>query len=137
MKYLTSPETVLSAKGADGIGTNIDVSDFEEIWVKVTSASSANLLLSFVGAAKGAVPDFNAAISASNLYTTLSFSDPSAVASELPDATAGTGVTFSGTDQFKIYKILNGSGIHWFNAKVSSWAVGNVSVSVWGVKTKC
>lgn len=136
MQYLTSLQTVLSEKGADGVGTTVNVSEWKEIWVAVTSASSANLVLTFLGAGPGAAPAFASAISASNLYTTLSFSDPSGVASELPDATAGTGVTFSGTDQFKIYKILNGSGMEWFNAKVASWAAGNVSVSIWGLKEK-
>ncbi len=136
MKYFTSIQTVLSAKAADGIGEIIIVEDWDEIWVEVSSASSANLLLSFVGSGSATAPDFSASISGSNHYSTLAFADSGLVNSELPDATSGAGLTFSGTDQFKIYKMLNATGIKFFNAKVASRVAGNVTVKAWGVKHK-
>ena len=136
MKYFTSVEAVLTAQGANGTGTTINVEDWEEIWVEVSSASSANLILSFVGSGSETAPDFSAAISGSNHYSQLAFTDVNTVASELPDSTSGAGLTFTGTDQFKIYKMLNATGIRTFTAKVASWAAGNVTVKAWGVKTK-
>lgn len=136
MQYLTPLQTILSAQAATGTGTVVNVEDWEKILVEIATASSANLTVKLQGSISDAVPDFSAAVTASNMWDYLSFRDSEAVASELGDATAGdTGFAVSGTDDFKNVTV-NYPGLKWLCATVTARSAGSVTVKARGVKTK-
>lgn len=134
MKFLTSLNTILSAKAATGIGTTVNVEEWDEIIVEIATASSANLTMKLQGSVSDSAPTFSSAASASNHWVYLSFRDAEGVASELADATAGaTGFVVAGTDAFKIVTIPV-KGLKWLNAEVTARAAGSVTVKARGVK---
>lgn len=134
MKYLTPLYTILSAKAATGIGTTVDVEQWDEIYLEFATADSANLTVKLLGSISESSPDFSAAKSVSNMYDFLAYTDADTVASELPDATSGaTGIAVAGTDDFRILKIVC-KGIKWLNAEVTARAAGSVTVKARGVK---
>lgn len=114
--------TVLDAKGATGIGVNINVKDFRHIIVAIATASSANLTVKAVGSIEATCPDFSAAQSASNMYDFLEMVDYQSGAK----VTGDTGIAFSGTDDFRLFEV-NTNGMEWFNLRVTARAAGNIT----------
>lgn len=119
--------TLLDAKAATGIGTPIDVRDYQKITVTVATASSANLTVKFQGALPAAdeysYPDFNAAQSVTNMWDYIEIID-------LEDGAAidgDVGIAPAGTDDFRIFQ-LNTEGLAYINAVVTARSAGSVTV---------
>lgn len=115
--------TVLDAKAATGVGSNIYVGDFRHLVISVATASSANLTVKFQGAIGETCPDFSAAQSATNMWDYIEVKD-------LQDGSAidgDTGLAPAGTDDFRVFEV-NVNGLNWFNARVTARAAGNVTV---------
>lgn len=136
MQYLTSLNTIFSAQAATGTGTVINVEDWEKILVEIATATSANLTVKLQGSISDAVPDFSAAVTASNMWDYLSFADSDAIGTNLVELTAGaTGFAVAGTDAFKNV-VVTYPGLKWICATVTARSAGSVTVKARGVKTK-
>lgn len=115
--------TVLDAKGATGIGVNINVKDFRHVIVAIATASSANLTVKAVGSIEATCPDFSAVQSVSNMYDFLEMVDYQSGSHIAGD----TGVAFTGTDDFRLLEV-NTNGMEWMNMRVTARVAGNVTV---------
>lgn len=117
-------QTILSAKASTGTGTAVNVQDFKNIQLEVSSASSADLTVKIQGSMAETSPDFSAAASTSNPWTYIAsydLNDPSAI------IVGSTGVVYTGTDA--VYNLLvNVDGLALVNATVTARAAGNVTV---------
>lgn len=116
-------ETILLAKATNGVGTTLDVRDFQNIVVSISSASSANLTIKCQGSISESSPDFSIAASSSNQWGYIGIY-------ELDGATlkaGSTGVVYAGTDSTGLYSI-NTDGLTWLNFQVSGYAAGNITV---------
>ena len=125
---LVQKRVIMNAKAATGVGTNIDVTDYQDICVCVSSAANANLTVKCVGSMgksvdSDAAPDFTAAQSATNQWDFIAMWDlePGTIVA------GATGMVFPGLDDTKNF-MINVSGLKWLNFIVTAYAVGSVSV---------
>lgn len=118
-------KTILDAKGADGIGTLIDVADAKTIVLEFSTSGSAQLTTKFQGSTMEEPPAWGSAKSVANHFSYLQAID---LEDSLP-VDGDDGVVLAGTDVVKHYE-LNVNGMKWFNAIVSGWSVGAVTVKV-------
>ena len=116
---------MLSAKAADGIGANINVTDFRHILLEFGTASSANMTVKFQGSLSDTAPDFSAAQSVSNHWDYIGVYDL-----QSGNIIAGdTGIALAAADDFRLL-MVNTDGLKWVNAIVSSYVAGSVTVKV-------
>jgi hypothetical protein len=116
---------ILDAKGATGIGTPMEVSEFMHLVGYLATASNANLTVKFQGSIQEAMPDFSASQSKTNMWTYIQIKD-------LKDGSSidgGTGIAMAGTDDFRQFE-LNVNGLKWINAVVTAYSVGSVDVGI-------
>jgi len=125
---LVQRHVILNAKASTGIGTSIDVTDYQDICVCISSATNANLTVKCVGSMgksvdSDAVPDFTAAQSATNQWDYLSMWDlePGTI------VVGNTGLAFAGADDTKNL-MVNVSGLKWLNFRVTTYVAGNINV---------
>ena len=118
-------QTILSAKGADGIGTTVNVVNFKNIIIELATASSAALVVKIQASVSDVAPDFSAAASPSNHWTYIQVVD---LISNL-GIIGGTGITASGTDLLQLLE-LDVNGIKWVNMEVSGWSVGTITTKI-------
>ncbi len=118
-------QTILNAKGANGVGTATNVQNFKNIIIQLATASNAALTVKIQASISAAAPDFSAAASPSNHWTYIQVVD---LISNLP-IIGGTGITASGTDLFQLLE-LDVNGIRWINMEVSSWTVGTITTKI-------
>lgn len=120
-------KSILSAKAANGVGTTISgVSDFKNLELELTSASSANLTVKVQGSFAETAPDFSTAASATNPWFYVALYDL-----ESPGAiiNGSTGIVFAGTDA--VYGLIaNVDGLQHINAIVSGYAAGNATLKL-------
>lgn len=116
-------ETILSAKAANGVGTTIDVRDYQNIIVSIASASNANLTVKCQGSSSDTSPTFSSAASVTNVWDYIAMY-------EMRGATlvaGGTGKVYAGADATNLY-MVNANGLTFLNFEVSGYAAGNVTV---------
>jgi len=124
-RQLKNLVTMLSAKAADGIGANINVTDFRHILLEFGTASSANMTVKFQGSLSDTAPDFSAAQSVSNHWDYIGVYDL-----QSGNIIAGdTGIALAAADDFRLL-MVNTDGLKWVNAIVSSYVAGSVTVKV-------
>jgi len=120
--------TVLDAKGATGVGANIDVGSYKDVIVAVIGASSANLTVKCCGSMYHARDiAFGTAASATNPHDFVAMYD-------LEDASlvdGDTGVAFTGSNDVRQFKI-NTDAMETINFNVTAWVAGSVTVYLWG-----
>ena len=118
-----SPIDILSAQGATGAGTAVNVQDFRHITVVVSSANTADLTVHAQGAIAATAPTWTSAAALANEWSYIGMYD-------YEDATfkdGDTGIVFAGADDTAIYTI-NTDGLKWLNFRVSAWVAGDVTV---------
>jgi len=116
-------QTVLNAKGADGIGTPMYIGDHQHVILEIWFAA-ATLTIKFQGSVSESVPDFSAAQALDNLWDYIEVVD-------LEDGTAidgDTGISSSGAASDARIVELNTNGMRWLNLIVSSRSAGSVTV---------
>lgn len=118
---------------ADGVGTSIDVSAYERIFLQVGSANDgagdpANLTVKFVGSMSDSAPDFSASRTVTNNFEYIDAIDLEDGASVDGD----TGLAFGAANDIRNFEI-NLGGLHWINAVISSYVAGKLTVKVFGV----
>lgn len=116
---------ILDAKAATGVGQNIMVKDYRHLVVAIGTASNANLTLKAVGSLEETAPDFSTAQSVSNMYDFIEMVDLQSGSK----VTGDTGISFSGTDDFRMFEI-NTNGLQWLNFKVTARSAGSVTVNL-------
>jgi len=107
------------------IGHNIQCEDFRNGVITFNSANSANMTVKFQGGISETVPDFSAAQSTTNRWDYVQIIDLEDGASIDGD----TGVVLSGTDDQRLFEV-NMNHLKWFNAIISGWAAGDVTVKI-------
>ncbi len=117
--------TVLDAKAATGIGTNVDVSQHRHLVLMVGTASSADLTCKFQGSVLETVPDFSTAQTVANHWDYVQVVDLQSGSGIAGD----TGFVVTGTDDFRLFEV-NVNGLKWFNARVTARSAGSVTVKI-------
>ena len=131
----SSRYTVLNAKAANGVGSNINVSDYQFVVLTLTTAAASTLTLKVQGAVENPVPvavgvpnvpDFSVAASPTNAWTYMySYDlDPNT------GVAGSTGYPVSAASIVKTVKV-NTADIDWLNVQVSGLSAG--SATVWAV----
>lgn len=122
-------DTLLSASGADGFSSALNVADFRHILADVASASmglGGTLTVRFLGSIGKQPPTFSSAASASNRWSYIELIDTNTGETIQGDE----GITISGSDDLKKVE-LNVNGLDYICAQVSGYnAPGNVTVFV-------
>jgi hypothetical protein len=123
--------TVLSAKAANGVGNNVNVSDFQHVIIALASPAASTFTVKVQGALENPVPssvgvpnvpDFSAAASNTNHWTfvnSFNLDDNSNVA-------GSTGHAVSAAQMVRTVKV-NTSGLDWLNLQVSGLSAGSCS----------
>lgn len=113
------------------IGYTKDVEDFDSISILFGSESSANVKTEFLISDKDDEPDFSAAATVSNHYDGVDVVDNEDNSNNDGD----TGIVLSGTDDVRNFEI-NVERKKWFNARLSNYVAGKVTVKIVGHKFK-
>lgn len=125
-KRLGAQTTVMSAKAATGIGTNINVAPYRHIGIAIIGASSPDLTVKCVGSylmSGDANLDFSASASATNPWDFVGMYDL-----QTGNFIAGdTGIVFSGTADVTQY-MVNTDCLRTLNFKVTARVAGSVTV---------
>jgi len=116
---------ILTAKGADGIGTTALVEDYKNIMLSFATdgGSDAALTVKFQGSIQTSEPTFSAAQTATNHWDYIEVID-------VEDGTfidGDTGIAVAGADEYRLFEV-NTNGLKWINAVVSSRTQGEVTV---------
>lgn len=117
-------KTILSAKAANGIGTTIDVRDWQNATIRVLP-NSATLTVQCQGSASDTAPTFSSASSPTNEWDYISMFGLSNGA--IVDG--ATGISYSGSSTPALYN-LNTEGLTWLNFVVSGYGSGSVTVKI-------
>ena len=119
--------TILSAKGATGLGNFIQVSDFRNCVVQVATASSANLTIKCKGSLGATAPTFvEGSKTVANAWEYVAMVDlntPTTV------VTGSTGLAFTGTDDVRLFEI-NINSLDWLTFDVTARSAGSVTVTI-------
>lgn len=126
--------TIMDAKTTTGIGNTIDVGDFRNCVISISTASSAALTVK----AQGAIgkntnsittdllaPDFSAAQSVSNQWSNIQMVD----LNDGSPVTGTTGVVLTGTDICKLYEV-NINGLDFLNFDVTAISAGAITITI-------
>lgn len=119
---------IFSAKGATGTGTAHKMEDYDRIFFKFGSASSANLTVKFQISNSEVCPTFSAAQSVTNHWDYADVIDAQDGASIDGD----TGVALTGTDDFRIFE-LNAGTARWVCATITARSAGTLTLDTYGV----
>lgn len=114
--------TILNGVTATGFGTAVNVSDYEEIIVMLTM-TTGSATVKFAGAAQNTEPTWASAASATNHWDYIDVTDYEDGASVDGD----TGIATSSSADVRILKV-SVSGLEWFNAQVSAYTSGTITV---------
>lgn len=127
--------TVLSAVTATGwgsgdasVGDGFSVRGFRHIIVTIATADSTDATIKFAGSPRDTSPTFANAASVSNQWDYIAsydLEDPSSLLD------GDTGIVYSGTDSVRNF-IINTDGLDWFNAQVSAYSAGTITVTMKG-----
>lgn len=125
-------QTILSAKGAAGAGTAMDVTDFDEVMLYV-SAPTSTLTVKFRGTIAAA--DLTAANWAAAGSVTNEVDGVAIVPIESATSVVkgDTGIALAGVAHAKLYRV-NTSLLRFFNAIVTAWTSGAVTVKAYGIR---
>lgn len=119
--------TILSAVGATGSGTTVDVSKFTHIVLEVATASSASFTAKIAGAISDARPDFGAAVTPANAFDYVGAYNLNSGAFIAGD----TGVVYTGTDAVELL-LVNVDMLKWLNVDVTAFAAGAITIKALG-----
>lgn len=128
-KYF-DPVTCLSAKAATGVGTSVDVTQFQHIVVQVTAAVNSSLTFKFQGSVSASAPTFSSAQTGSNHWDYIyvyDLQDASGIAGDT-GVTLNNDTVANNTRQY----LVNTDGLRWVNMEVTSYTDGNVTSNVIG-----
>ena len=117
---------VLAGVEADGFGTAYAVRNFRHILVRVTTTGTTTATIKFAGSTQDEKPNFATTANATNHWDfvgSYDLNDPSSV------VVGDTGIALSGADTVATY-IINTDALEWFNASVSSWSQGVITVEL-------
>ncbi len=123
MSRATPAAAILYAKAATGIGAPQFVQDQHDIVVSLDTTGSTNATIKFQGSLQETMPDFNASQSPTNQWAYIQMVD-------LNDGSAingSTGIALSGTDANRMLE-ANTNGLRWFNAVVTAYVAGAITV---------
>jgi hypothetical protein len=116
----------MSAKAATGVGNFIDVRDFRNVVINVSSASNGNFTVKCVGAIGDTSPAFASAQSATNQWDYIELADLSDSSAPVRGA---TGVVATGTDVCHLYEV-NVNGLDWLTFNITAISAGTVTVDL-------
>ena len=111
--------TILDAKAATGIGKVIVCSDHVNIIIAIASASSGSMTIKCKGSIGNVKPDFTAAASPSNMWSTIQLVD-------LADGVAvngDDGMVLPGTDDVRLFEV-NTNDLDYLTLDITAWAAG-------------
>lgn len=120
--------TLLDAQATTGTGKSILVSDFKNLILEISTASSANLTVKIQGSIADTAPTFSSAASVTNPWTYIASYDLENPGSIIPGS---TGIIFTGTDA--VYNIMpNIDGLNYICVTVTARSAGSVTVKLLG-----
>jgi len=119
---------IFAAKGATGTGTAHKMEDYDKIFFKYGTATSANCTVKFQISNSEAVPDFSASQSVTNHWDYADVID----AQNGTSIDGDTGVAVAGTDDFRLFE-LNVGGARWVCATITARSAGSLTLDVYGV----
>jgi len=116
--------TIFSAAVADGIGNILDVRDFRNCVVTISSSGTSTFTAYCVGAIGDTAPDFAATQSPTNAWDYLELADLSNSSSPVRGV---TGVSSTGADVCNSYEV-NVNGVDWLTFNLD-WTAGAVTIT--------
>lgn len=120
----TINQVMMTAKTTTGVGTSIQVQDFQHKILTLIGANTAAFTVKVQGSNQDVVPDFSAAATGSNQWTFIQCTD-------LADGTAidgATGVTFS-ANGLKMLKVVP-LALRWISLSITAVTTGNLTASI-------
>jgi len=117
---------VMSAKATTGVGSFIDVRDFRNVMINISSADSANFTIKCQGAIGDTSPAFASAASPTNQWDVVELAT---LADSSAPVRGATGVVATGTDICKLYEI-NVNGLDWIALNITAISAGTVTVDL-------
>ena len=103
----SKPTDILSAKAANGIGSDLDVRDFEHIVLKLSIESTPTLTVKIQGSVDEEAPDFSAAQSSSNHWDYVAVYD----LEDVSKIDGDTGVAAAGSADYRILMVNRGRSV--------------------------
>lgn len=117
--------SVMAAEDGNTVGNTIEVIDFKNISVELSTTGSYNGTIKFQGSQSDTAPTFSSAASGTNHWTFLSFVDQAT-----GSVTAGaTGIVPGGTDVI-VNLVMNVDDFRHFNIVTSGRSAGSVTAKV-------
>ncbi len=115
----------MSAKSTTGVGTAVEVNDYKNIQLDLSSQSNGNFTVKIQGSYADTAPTFSSAASATNPWffvASYDLSDPSSI------VTGATGYSTAGTDIVKGI-LVNTDALRWLNCSITAISAGSVNAS--------
>lgn len=117
-------QTIVTAQDATGTGNAVNVQDFMNIQLEISTETSADLTVNIQGSFADTAPDFSTTATTANPWTYIAsydYNDPSSV------IVGATGIVYTGTDAVRNL-LVNVDGLAWVNVTVTAYAAGTVTV---------
>jgi hypothetical protein len=121
----TKLQSILSAAGATGVGTGVNVAPYQHVLLSVRSDNSANLTAKCQGSIANEEPTWGSAAAVDNDWDYIGIQlldDGTIVAGD-------TGVVYAGSDAVHYY-MVNTDAMNWINFNVTARAAGDVTIQV-------
>lgn len=131
-RWVSDEKTILSLVTANGVGTEVDVSQFRHVCAVVIGSTSPQLTVKCQGSFKKIDEvDFSSSAGVTNPWDFIGMYDYQNANIVIGD----TGVVFTGTDDVRQFEI-NTNGIRAINFQVSGYVAGEVTVLLYGVNNQ-
>lgn len=118
--------SIFDAKGADGWGNIIDVSDYDFVTLQFGTAASTTAVTKFAGSLSDSAPTFSTAQSTSNHWDYIDVIDMEDGSSIDGD----TGITVTDSTDYRNLQV-NCDGLKWLTA-YTDWTAGSVTITARG-----
>jgi hypothetical protein len=126
MRILQNATRMLNAAAATGTGIVMDIGDFRNFVIGISTSGNANFTLKVQGSIQTLAPDFTSAASPTNMWTyiqSIDLADQSTVA-------GATGIVATGTDLNRTLEV-NVNLLRWVTVTVTAYSAG--AITVWGM----
>lgn len=115
---------IVSALAANGIGTTVNVRDFKNVMMQLSTASNADMTIKIQGSLQELAPTFSSSASGTNHWDFIGVYDLNGGGF----VAGSTGFAPGGVDIVKNL-LVNVDGINWLNIVVSNYVAGNMSAT--------
>lgn len=125
MRTFQDATTLLSGATTTITGKVVNVADFRNLVLALSTSGSANFTLKAQGSISTICPDFTASQSPTNMWTYMQLID----LNDQSTITGATGVTSAGTDVNRSFEV-NINLLRWFTVTITAISAGAITAQV-------